>query len=234
MVTITAHRGASGVAPENTMAAFRKAVEQKADCIELDVQLSKDDRVVVLHDTTLKRTTNGRGKVADLTLEELKALDAGLWFSDDFKGERIPALDEVLAFARGKIDLNIEIKKQEKVAVVVDKVVDLVAAFAMQDNCRITSFDPLVLGLVKVRNEALRVGLIAGKRLTKKQLQERWEMLSLHYHFVNQKIVDHCRQSGCELHAWTVNEIADMEKMVTLGVDGIITNHPERLRRLLA
>jgi glycerophosphoryl diester phosphodiesterase len=234
MVTITAHRGASGVAPENTMAAFHKAVVQKADCIELDVQLSKDDQVVVFHDPTLKRTTNGRGRVSNKTLGELMALDAGLWFSEAFEGERIPTLDQVLAFARGRIGLNIEIKRQEKRDSVVDKVVAFIEAFGMENDCCITSFEPMILALVKSRKASLRTGLIVGKRHNKKLVRERWDILSVHHHAVSQNIVDACRQSRCELHAWTVNEIADMEKMITLGVDGIITNYPERLRRLLA
>jgi glycerophosphoryl diester phosphodiesterase len=234
MVTITAHRGASGIAPENTMAAFHRAVAQKADFIELDVQLSKDDQVVVFHNPTLKRTTNGRGRVANKTLDELKALDAGLWFSEAFEGERIPTLDQVLAFARGKVGLNIEIKKQEKKDRVVDKVVTLIKTFGMENNCCITSFDPMILDLVKSCDASLRTGLIVGKRHNKRLMRERWDILSVHHHAVSQNIVDACRQSGCQLHAWTVNEIADMERMIALGIDGIITNYPGRLRRLLA
>src|SRR3972149_9393656 len=108
-VMVIAHRGFSGQAPENTLASFKKARELGSDMIELDVRFSKDGHMVVMHDDTLDRTTNGRGKVADYTLKELKQLDAGSWFAPQFSDERIPNLNEVLELAKGKILVNIEI-----------------------------------------------------------------------------------------------------------------------------
>src|SRR3712207_5048900 len=108
---IMAHRGAAAYAPENTIAAFTKAIEMKADAIELDIHLSKDDHIVVIHDEKVDRTTNGKGLVMEFTLEELKRLDAGSWFNKEFKNEKIPTLREVLELVAYKnIDLNIEIK----------------------------------------------------------------------------------------------------------------------------
>ena len=109
-VMVVAHRGFSGAAPENTLAAFRMAIEAGSDMIELDVHLSKDGKVVVIHDETQERTTNGQGRVADRPLKEIKGLDAGSWFSPPFAGERIPTLQEVLSLAQGKVPVNIEIK----------------------------------------------------------------------------------------------------------------------------
>ena len=100
---VIAHRGFSGVAPENTLAAFRKAIDVGADMFELDVLLSQDEHVVVIHDDTLERTTNGTGKVIDHTLAELQALDAGSWFSPEFAGEPIPTLEDALRLAKGEI-----------------------------------------------------------------------------------------------------------------------------------
>ena len=111
-VLVIAHRGFSGAAPENTLAAFKKAMEVDSDMMELDVRFSKDGQVVVMHDDTLDRTTNGRGKVSDYTLKELKQFDAGSWFAPQFAGEQIPTLVEVLEFAKGRIPVNFEIKDE--------------------------------------------------------------------------------------------------------------------------
>lgn len=111
-IMVIAHRGFSGQAPENTLASFQKAVELGSDMIELDVRFSKDGQVVVIHDDTIDRTTNGRGKVADYTLKELKQFDAGSWFAPQFSGERIPTLKEVLELVKGKVLVNIEIKDE--------------------------------------------------------------------------------------------------------------------------
>ncbi len=108
---ILAHRGASAYAPENTMAAFKKAIEMNADGIELDVHLSKDGYIVIIHDERVDRTTDGKGEVKDFSLDELKKLDAGSWFSDEYKGEKIPTLEELLSLIKNtEIYLNIEIK----------------------------------------------------------------------------------------------------------------------------
>ena len=115
-VFVTAHRGFSGTAPENTLAAFRAAIDTGCDMIELDVHLSRDNQVVVIHDDTLERTTSGRGNVADQTYAELKRLDAGSWFDPRFSGERIPTLADVLSLARNRILVNIELKKGKKPA----------------------------------------------------------------------------------------------------------------------
>jgi glycerophosphoryl diester phosphodiesterase len=106
--TISGHRGAAGYAPENTMAAFSVGWQREADLLELNVQFTRDGHVVVIHDSSLERTTRGTGWVGDKTLEELRTLDAGSWYGPAFSGERIPTLDEVVAWAKGRIRLNIE------------------------------------------------------------------------------------------------------------------------------
>ena len=144
MPLVIAHRGASGTAPENTMAAFRQAVEMGADMIELDVQRTKDGQVVVIHDATLERTTNGSGAVRELTYAEIEQLDAGSWFGEgqEFAGERVPLLKEVLEFTKGKCALNIEIKNIPYADPGIEQaVVDLLHETGFLEQVIISSFD---------------------------------------------------------------------------------------------
>ena len=135
------HRGASAYAPENTMAAFRKAYQIGADGIELDVQLSKDNHVIIMHDYRLDRTTTGKGLVSKKTLKELKSLDAGQWFSKDFKSEPILTLRELFEFAKGKMLVNIELKKTRQPLKLAYAVKSLVDEYDMLNDCLLTSFD---------------------------------------------------------------------------------------------
>ncbi|MEE8523355.1 MAG: glycerophosphodiester phosphodiesterase family protein, partial [Thermoanaerobaculia bacterium] len=143
---VIAHRGFSGVAPENTLVAIRKAIDVGADMAEIDVLLSRDRHVVVIHDDTLDRTTDGKGPVEDLSLEELRRLDAGSWFSAEFAGERMPTLAEVLDLVRGRILLNVEIKSEavtrEIEGGIVDRVLRLIAEREMGDQVILSSFEP--------------------------------------------------------------------------------------------
>ncbi|MDZ7689984.1 MAG: glycerophosphodiester phosphodiesterase family protein [Balneolaceae bacterium] len=142
---IIAHRGASAYYPENTMAAFRGAVDMGAEMIELDILLSKDGVPVAFHDARLGSHTNGSGRLENYTLEQLKQLDAGAWFDAKFTGQRIPTLDEVLEFAKGKIALNIEIKTEavtdELHGGVEEKSIALVQKYGMEDHVLFSSFD---------------------------------------------------------------------------------------------
>jgi glycerophosphoryl diester phosphodiesterase len=151
--TLIAHRGASGHAPENTLIAVRRAMEMRAEMVEVDILLSKDGIPVLLHDPSLDRTTNGTGFVTDYTLEELKRLDAGSWFGEQFVGERIPTVDELLEFCKGKMALNLEIKTQAVTDTleggIVEMVVNLVRKHGMERNVIFSSFDPRVIVQLK-------------------------------------------------------------------------------------
>lgn len=138
---VIAHRGSREKAPENTMAAFEKALEDGADAIELDVQLSKDGEYVVIHDSTLDRTTNGKGKVSDYTLAELKELDAGSWFGPEFAGEKIPTLRESLTWAKGKINIDVEVKKTQATEQSSSGLMSVIEETGMKNQVAITSFD---------------------------------------------------------------------------------------------
>ena len=146
-VLVVAHRGFSGAAPENTLAAFRKAIEAGSDMIELDIQLSKDGKIVVIHDETLERTTDGQGRVADRTFPEIRKLDAGSWFGSQFSGEKIPTLQEVLELAKGKVLVNIEIKNpahgQYPITELADQGLEAVKKAGMLNRVIFSSFNPV-------------------------------------------------------------------------------------------
>lgn len=163
---ISGHRGTGAYAPENTMAAFRKGWEVGADLLELDVQRSRDGQVVIIHDSTLERTTDGHGRVSEHTLAELQALDAGAWFQPAFAGEHIPTLEELVAWAKGRVRLNIEIKgTPETLGDLPEQVVDTCRAHGIVGETLIISFDHVAIRRVKEREPGLAAAICFGIRL---------------------------------------------------------------------
>jgi glycerophosphoryl diester phosphodiesterase len=228
-----AHRGASGTFPENTFSAFRAAIDAGANMCELDVQLSRDGAVVVIHDETVERTTDGAGKVAALTLEELKRLDAGAKFKGGaLKGERIPTLDEVFAVTGGKCALNIELKAaglEPRVAQI------MLAHDAMRDSM-VSSFNWEYLKKLQQLHFNIRVGLLAEEKpvdlmmgavaMRAYAINPRWDM-------VTADLCNAAHERGLKVYTWTVDADARMRALIECGVDGIMTNYPERLRTVL-
>ena len=233
MFIVTAHRGASGLAPENTLAAFKKAMEIGADFSELDVHLSADGEVVLLHDDTLDRTTNGSGPIYEWKLADLKKLDAGSWFSPEFAGEPLPTLREVIQLVKGKMKLNIEIKISGNEPDIAERVVDIVRSEQFDRDCMITSFDRATVEKVKEIAPDLKVGLIFSTDYPEDVFEGNWEVLSSNKKNVNKGFVQKAHTAGKELHVWTVNEKEKMVELINLGVDGIITNYPNRLIEVL-
>ena len=231
---ITGHRGASGLAPENTLASFKKAMEIGADYSELDVQLSKDGQVVLLHDETLDRTTTGKGPVGEWNLADLKTLDAGSWFDEKFKNEPLPTLKEVIDLVKGKMKLNIEIKVKQFNQELVDKVVALIRAENFQNQCMITSFNQPSVEYVKKIAPELVTGLIFGKKYNESVFTGNWDVLSSNKANINEKFMKKAHDAGKQVHVWTVNDEKEMQKLIKLGVDGIITNYPDRLKAVAA
>ncbi|HBB18288.1 MAG TPA: glycerophosphodiester phosphodiesterase [Syntrophus sp. (in: bacteria)] len=239
-VFVTAHRGFSGTAPENTLAAFRAAIDTGCDMIELDVHLSRDNQVVVIHDDTLERTTSGRGNVADQTYAELKRLDAGSWFDPRFSGERIPTLADVLSLARNRILVNIELKKGKNfpytMAALADRTLREVDRAEMPAQVLFSSFDPAAIDRIRERNPLLSVALITNKPWVTPEEPgggKRYPTINCRITVLNEANIARAHAGGIRIHAWTVNEAEEMQKAVALGVDGIITNHPDRLIRIL-
>jgi glycerophosphoryl diester phosphodiesterase len=237
---VTAHRGFSGQYPENTLAAFRGAIEAGSDRIELDVHLTRDGQVVVIHDDTLERTAAGQGNVADRTLAELRQLDAGAWFAPRFAGERIPTLAEVLDLCRGRIFVNIELKKGKALPYTLEELADrtlaVVEQAGMEGQVLFSSFAPAALERVRAVAPRLPLALIVDKPWDRPEEPGRGALygaLNCKTTVLNAENVRRARAAGIEIHVWTVNAPEAMERFIALGVDGIITNHPDRLIEIL-
>lgn len=231
---LCAHRGASGQAPENTLAAFRLALEMGADMCELDVQQTADDRLVVMHDDTLQRTTTGKGNVWDMTLAELQSHDAGVWFEKRFAGEKLPALEDVIALARGKMKLNIEVKMHGHERQIAPLVIETIRRENFADECVVTSFDWKIAEEIKALAPDLRVGYIFGWReFAEEVFAGPVDLLSAHYSLVDAAFLSRARAAGKKVHVWTVNYKWLMRRLLKLGVGGIITNYPDRLREVI-
>jgi glycerophosphoryl diester phosphodiesterase len=239
-VLVIAHRGFSGGAPENTLAAFKKAIDLGVDMIELDVLLSKDGQIVVIHDDTLNRTTNGKGRVTDYTLDELKQLDAGSWFGTQFSGEKIPTLKEMLELTRGKMFLNIELKKGDlgryTMMDLADRSLQEVEEVGMLNQVVFASFDPSAIDRILEKNPKIPVALIYSQSWTFPQEVtggRSISVLSCSGKVLTQTNISKTHQRGMKVIAWTLNTEEHMQHFLNMGVDGIITDYPDRLIKIL-
>ena len=237
---IIAHRGARDVAPENTLAAFRAALEADADGIELDVSRCLSGEIVVLHDDRLDRTTNGSGPLAATPFYALRELDAGAWFAPQFAGERVPLLSEVFDLVGGKLRINIEVKGMERRGDGIEaEVAELVRARGLENSVVISSFNPLALWRMKRVAPKLQRALLYAPGMPL-ALGLGWPArllapVTLHpeWHMLNAQRVRRAQAAGHRVSVWTVNEEADLRRAMAWGVDGIITDHPALARRLL-
>lgn len=230
---ITAHRGGSQSAPENTLEAVEAAVEELADYAEIDVQESADGVVVLCHDATLKRTAGINKKVSELTYEELEALDAGSWFSGKYAGVRIPTLNQVMDYAKGKIDLNIEIKNQGNASQLPEKVLSLVKDHEMQEQCVITSTNLNYLRRIKELQPEIKTGYILSAAYGNYFTDDAIDFISIRSSFVTEEVMKKSHEAGKTVHAWTVNQREELERMRVLGVDNVITDNPVMAREIL-
>jgi len=227
-----AHRGASGTRPEHTRAAFERALEIGVDMIELDIQCTRDGELVVLHDRELGRTVTGHGPVRDCCLAELSALDAGAWFGDAYRGERVMSLQEVLALTAGRAGLNIEIKSPEPDwAATARRLAQLLEDHQTMASHIISCFDVGALDCVREAMPAARLGLLWDKAA----LDEAWGCardlgagsIHLRWGAVDECSIVRARQDGLAVIAWTVNDPVIMQRLVDQGLGGIITDYPE-------
>jgi glycerophosphoryl diester phosphodiesterase len=235
-----AHRGASYDAPANTLAAFLLAAEMGADGVELDVHLSKDGEVVVIHDFSLESTTDGQGQVRDHALTELRELDAGSWFDPAFAGQRIPTLQEVVDAVGHRLLINIEIKTNKlRDDALTAEVVRLVEDNNLSDRVIVSSFSPLALRSVRQANPTIPIGQLYDPEqslvLRKAWLRHfiRPDALHPHCSVVDAKYVRWAREKGYRVHVWTADDPGEMRQLVADGVDLIITNRPDLLRKVL-
>ncbi len=229
---VLAHRGASGYSPENTKASILKGLMLEAGGFEVDVQLSKDDEIVVFHDWTLDRTTTGTGLLKDYTLKELKALEVGGWFHSKYKGEKILTLKELLEIVPKEKILNIEIKvRHGEINKIEEKIVKI-----LKENCRIdeniiiSSFDHRVIKRIKKLEKKIQVGLLVGSGLYKiDDYVKNFDLYSVHFNgeFANRESIQTLKKMGIKTFAWTINTLEEGKILDSFGIDGIITNYPD-------
>ncbi|MEM2315116.1 MAG: glycerophosphodiester phosphodiesterase family protein, partial [Candidatus Nezhaarchaeales archaeon] len=222
-VLVIAHRGASAYEPENTLRSIKRALNLGADMVEIDVRTTKDGHIVVIHDATVDRTTNGRGYVKDMTLEELKKLDAGL-------GERIPTLQEVISLVKGRVGLVIEIK----VPGIEEKVLKIVNENKLHDDVLITSFYHPILLRVKSLNAKVRTGIIIASRPVRPAqlaLDARSNAIFPKYTYLDLEMVEEAHKHSLTVYPWTVDDPGEARLLIEMGIDGIVTNKPDILRQ---
>jgi glycerophosphoryl diester phosphodiesterase len=236
-----AHRGASGkgLAPENTLAAIEMAIEIGVDSVEIDIHLTADGHVAVIHDRTVDRTTNGAGPVDQMTLDELKRLDAGSWFSDEFAGERVPTLQEVLDLVGWRTLLLIEAKTEEAA----ESAVTIIRSMRAQSRVVMQSFlGPAVRTINRLDRRIPTAFLMTGSEaalrrrrgVVKRVLKLGANALALKYTAVTPDLVQMFLSRAMGFWVYTVDEPDVMSEMIEMGVGGIITNYPDRLNQVLA
>lgn len=232
-----AHRGSSGSYPENTRIAFEKAIETRVDMIEMDCQLSKDGHVVVFHDERLNRIAKTAGWVKGKDLRQLKNLDVGRWFKKSFKGERILTLEEAMDIIVGKADVCLDIKTVPDGPLGIElKVLFTLSHYDYLERSVLTSFDFRTLQQIRELAPEARIGILFRKDMTEDPLQMAWktraESLHLQKDCVNSDLVELAGNLGLKIFVWTVNEVREMEKFLSLGVDGIISDFPEKFWKI--
>ncbi len=232
-----AHRGASGLFPENTLLAFRRAVEIGTDMLELDVQVTRDGALVVMHDQTLERTTNGAGRVCDHSLSELRLLDAG-------QGERIPVLAEVMELAQAAgVRLVVEIKGDDEARSqgITAALLPALAAAGWVDRAIVTAFQPGALRQARALEPHLSTmldpapwdGSLSPRAVCEQALAAGANIVGSDHRYVTQALVDECRLTGLTLWPWTANTPADLGRLLRLGVPGLLTDRPDVLNEVL-
>ena len=234
---IIGHRGVPHLAPENTMASFKTAVANGAEGLETDVQMTKDGALVLIHDETLDRTTNGKGLVLNHTLKELKSLDAGSKFSPDFENERIPTLREFLEYVSDKdLLINIEIKSGVILYPGIEKkLIEMLHEYGLGESIILSSFNHYSLVTCKEIDSGIKTGILymAG-------LYNPWDYAkavgadALHplFYSVRPETIGGLRDSGLLINPYTVDSPGDMKNMIALGVSGIITNYCDVLDQM--
>ena len=232
-ICLTAHRGDSQKAPENTLPAIEYAMNSTADYIEIDVQETKDGKVVLMHDSNMFRTTGCHKKVSDMTFKEVRKLDAGGWFSKEYRGTKIPTLESVLKLCKGKKCLNIEIKGGKTMPELEKKVVALIEKYDFVRQCVITSVHKSSLNKVKELNKEIVTGYILSSAYGRYYLDEEIDFLSMRASFVNERVIRLAHKYGKEVHVWTINSKKEAVRLSRLGVDNIITDNPDKIRQKL-
>ena len=237
---IMGHRGFQARYPENTMVSFLAAEEAGAQFVELDVTLTRDNQVAVMHDDTVDRTTDGRGRVSDYDLDALQNLDAGGWFHPRFNGERIPSLDEVLEKVAPRAHINIEIKSHEVTdcaltGQIEQGVIDLVLARGVEKRVLISSFDPGVLKRIQQLDQGIKVALISKLSPFDETVAQCLELGAFSYHphldYIDRELVGALHKADVHVFPWNINDAGDIRHAFSMGVDGLIAKNPLLVRQ---
>ncbi|MGC9144660.1 MAG: glycerophosphodiester phosphodiesterase [Nitrososphaeria archaeon] len=230
------HRGARGLAPENTLPAFDLALQYGMDGVELDVHESADGEIIVMHDELVDRTTNGNGYIKEMTLEQIKSLDAGVKFSSKYAGTKVPTLSEVFDRYREKLLYKVEIKHSyEYYPNIEEKVLETVDRFNLKKNVQIISFDFDSLKKVREIDNKIEIGLIIEGRPRwfidiAKKLEATW-IQAFHGLVYSKNDVTELHKDGIKLGLWTINEVKDIIRFCEMGVDDLTGDYPDRLSK---
>ncbi len=243
-VNIIAHRGAKACAPQNTMPSFHRAVADGADGFETDVHLTKDGIPVICHNYTIDETSNGVGSIENMTLAQLRAFDYGIWYAEEFAGTAIPTLDDFLSYAK-EADirvLNIELKRPpSRLKELVEKTLAAVEEYGLTDRLLISSFSVQILRHVKRVAPHVRTGLLYPSNNPSACYPILWPARMVRFtgcdaihpiqDLVSEALVSWAHKKGLDVNVWTVNEAKSIERLMLLGVDGLITDNPANTRK---
>jgi glycerophosphoryl diester phosphodiesterase len=228
---LVGHRGAAGLAPENTIKSFKKALEVGADVVECDIQLSKDEELVVMHDNTLDRTTNKKGRVKDYTLEELKQLDAG-------EGEKIPTLSEVVdTVLQHHRKLTVEIKGEDYTTArkIMEQFIGFIKQRNVETNLSAISFWFECLRLLKTNYPHIQTGILIAQDVNVGTML-KWakdieaDILCVAHNYISEELVEKTHARGLTINAWTLNENTAFNRIKNMGVDYLSTDYPNRFK----
>lgn len=239
---IIGHRGAAGYFPENTLLGIKKAIFLKVNMVEIDVQMSKDGIVILMHDSKLDRTTDGSGALKNLNFEEIRKLNAAAYFTSVSFNEKVPTLDEVLEFVNGKVELLIEIKYGDSIYPGIEqKIIDLIHKHKAIDWCIVQSFRDDVLFRIHRLDRSIRIHKLLVWKFKGLPIQydirlslfsfskySFVESFNVFYKRLNPDFISNIHLQGNTVYVWTVNDPNDIRKMKTMGVDGIISDFPDR------
>lgn len=231
-ILVVGHAGASSIAPKNTLKAFQKAIDLEADSIEFDLQITKDDKLVLSHDLNILSASGYNGRISEMTLIELKKLDFG-------EGEKIPTLTELIKIAKNKIGLIFDVKPSG----ISQKLVQIIMLENVANQSIISSFSLKELIEIRKKNKDLKIGLILSEKMTssilitkriKKAIKYNFNSIHLHFSVIEPQIVKFCHDNNLKVLAWTVNNVKDMELLIQMGIDGIITDDIQLLQKVLS
>ncbi|WP_170063734.1 glycerophosphodiester phosphodiesterase [Clostridium liquoris] len=231
-IFITAHRGNSSEAPENTLSAIKYAINSGVEYAEIDVQETKDGQVILLHDNNFKRVSGYDKNIWEVNYDEIKNYDVGSHFNNKFRGEKIPTLEEVIKASKGKIKLNIEIKANGHEKNLVFNALNIIKKEDFNKYCIVTSSNYNVLKQVRKLDPSIKIGYIT--RVKSKGIENMdVDIYSLDGDIVNRKFIEKAHKNGRQVYVWTINREDAMVKYINLGVDSIITDYPNRLKLII-